>query len=1081
MGYLGYQKPQILGGKIYDGNKSLGTNGQVLSTNGSTGVSWATLGNGTLSLGVAGQGITFTGSSTFTANQTSNTSFTVTLNAQSTNTADALVIRDGLGDFAARNITATFFNGVVDRTNKLVISSTNTSSFQYITFVGSTSGNLVPYVDTNLTYNPSLNVLYAGTFSGNLSGNVTGTASQADTLKVTVNGNLNVNYSVPFISGGTYKTFEYDQSQFYYNPSTNTLYTTLNGNVTGNLTGEASRSEQQNVYGTSTNSNYLVTFSLGTGAQNIYCDNQTSGGTNLTYNPYTNTLLSQNINSTNIFATSISATGFSGPLTGNVTGIASKATQVYTVPSSNNQSYYLPFFSTSGSGAYVDLLYDTTSLSYNPSTNTLYVSNIYATTNGVHYGNVTGNVTGNASSASSVYINASVTYRDYYIPFTDDTTTGNKVLYNDSGNNLKYHPSLDRLTAGTFVGAHQGTVFITANSDNNYFYFPFVSGTSSDRTLYSDTGLSYNPSSNNMVIQGEVNASGGFIGNLSGTASIASRALTIDQNYTTAAVNYSVLFGDQNSGISKTVFVNNSKLYFNASTGRLTATEFAGDLIGNVTSSNTVYSSVTTINQQRYFAFHGPGTQDGIKNLEFNTNLYCNPSQSAIYATNFYGRATVANDADRSDTSYVTTATNSQVYYLAMVAGSGDQEIRRSDNLFFNPNTRRLDISNFGTLVCDTFEGDLSGNADTTTQPYVTQSNSNVNTYFVGQRTSGVSGYQDLYTYNTIYANLFTGSFYANTFYGSFVGNASTASQVNVTTTGAVQDFYINFTSGATNNNQIYADSGLRYDPGNDRIKIQKALVSSELVVGNVVHDTNNDISGVRYLTATEFRGDCTGNAATASKISLATFTNNNANAFIPFSNGDSGNQFLYTDNTFYYNSNSDRLYVTNITASTFTGNLTGNVTGNVTGNAGSANAVTFSEISTDATYYVAFSDVSSGQSDVNVNTTQLTFNPGLGNLVVGGTITTNSDRKLKTNIETLDGGLNKVLSMRGVRYLRKDTNETQIGVIAQEVEEVIPEVVYGDDVKSVSYGNIVAVLIEAIKEQNKRIDELEFILAGGR
>jgi hypothetical protein len=54
-----------------------------------------------------------------------------------------------------------------------------------------------------------------------------------------------------------------------------------------------------------------------------------------------------------------------------------------------------------------------------------------------------------------------------------------------------------------------------------------------------------------------------------------------------------------------------------------------------------------------------------------------------------------------------------------------------------------------------------------------------------------------------------------------------------------------------------------------------------------------------------------------------------------------------------------------------------------------------------------------------------------------------------------------------------KDSGEHQIGVIAQEVEKIIPEVVYGDEIKSVAYGNLVGLLIEAVKEQQKEIEEL--------
>jgi hypothetical protein len=93
------------------------------------------------------------------------------------------------------------------------------------------------------------------------------------------------------------------------------------------------------------------------------------------------------------------------------------------------------------------------------------------------------------------------------------------------------------------------------------------------------------------------------------------------------------------------------------------------------------------------------------------------------------------------------------------------------------------------------------------------------------------------------------------------------------------------------------------------------------------------------------------------------------------------------------------------------------------------------------------------------------------GNITASGEITANSDAKLKTNIKTIENALDKVLQLRGVEYDRVDRDGHQIGVIAQEIEKILPEVVYGDDTKSVAYGNITAVLIEAIKEQQKQID----------
>ena len=109
-------------------------------------------------------------------------------------------------------------------------------------------------------------------------------------------------------------------------------------------------------------------------------------------------------------------------------------------------------------------------------------------------------------------------------------------------------------------------------------------------------------------------------------------------------------------------------------------------------------------------------------------------------------------------------------------------------------------------------------------------------------------------------------------------------------------------------------------------------------------------------------------------------------------------------------------------------------------------------------------------------NDVQLTIN-GSG-ITSAGDVTAYSDKRVKENIITIDNALNKVLSLRGVTYNRIDSEDKsqKIGVIAQEIKEVLPQVVQEqeDGMLAVSYGNITAVLIEAIKEQQTQIEELK-------
>ena len=95
------------------------------------------------------------------------------------------------------------------------------------------------------------------------------------------------------------------------------------------------------------------------------------------------------------------------------------------------------------------------------------------------------------------------------------------------------------------------------------------------------------------------------------------------------------------------------------------------------------------------------------------------------------------------------------------------------------------------------------------------------------------------------------------------------------------------------------------------------------------------------------------------------------------------------------------------------------------------------------------------------------------GSFTATGDVTAYSDERLKRNIETINKPLDIVNALRGVKFEKDGRHST--GVIAQEVEKVLPEVVHTDaeGMKSVAYGNVVGVLIEAIKEQQKQIDWL--------
>lgn len=129
------------------------------------------------------------------------------------------------------------------------------------------------------------------------------------------------------------------------------------------------------------------------------------------------------------------------------------------------------------------------------------------------------------------------------------------------------------------------------------------------------------------------------------------------------------------------------------------------------------------------------------------------------------------------------------------------------------------------------------------------------------------------------------------------------------------------------------------------------------------------------------------------------------------------------------------------------------------------------------------------GSADITIaDNTKLPKSGGTinGNLTVTGAIVSNgevtaySDRRLKTDITKITNALKKVNQINGYTFTMLGTGQRQAGVIAQEIEKVLPEVVVKNEDNgylTVMYGHIVALLIEAVKEMSKEIEDLK----GGR
>jgi len=147
----------------------------------------------------------------------------------------------------------------------------------------------------------------------------------------------------------------------------------------------------------------------------------------------------------------------------------------------------------------------------------------------------------------------------------------------------------------------------------------------------------------------------------------------------------------------------------------------------------------------------------------------------------------------------------------------------------------------------------------------------------------------------------------------------------------------------------------------------------------------------------------------------------------------------------------------------------------NVSFSAGSATAPSMHFIGDSQTGF--FSPGAGQITFVSVGSSILNINPS--GINVTGVVTATdfnslSDANYKENVATVDSALSKVDQLRGVKFDWRESGLPSYGVIAQELQEVLPELVHGNDPKTVNYNGIVGVLIEAIKELKAEVEELK-------
>jgi hypothetical protein len=143
-------------------------------------------------------------------------------------------------------------------------------------------------------------------------------------------------------------------------------------------------------------------------------------------------------------------------------------------------------------------------------------------------------------------------------------------------------------------------------------------------------------------------------------------------------------------------------------------------------------------------------------------------------------------------------------------------------------------------------------------------------------------------------------------------------------------------------------------------------------------------------------------------------------------------------------------------------------------GGSNSSNIQIFDTSTANASFYPTFVSITSGNiTSANISSTKLYFNPNTGTL--NSTVFNSlSDISFKKDIRIIDDSLNTIRQIDGVSFKWKDTDKISYGVIAQELEKILPNLVDGPISKSVNYSGLIAFLINAVKELDQRVSKLE-------
>ncbi|MFW6449959.1 MAG: tail fiber domain-containing protein [Nanoarchaeota archaeon] len=243
----------------------------------------------------------------------------------------------------------------------------------------------------------------------------------------------------------------------------------------------------------------------------------------------------------------------------------------------------------------------------------------------------------------------------------------------------------------------------------------------------------------------------------------------------------------------------------------------------------------------------------------------------------------------------------------------------------------------------------------------------------------------------------------------------------------------------------IDASENLESSDGTSEVRNTLDMDGNNILNGNVCPDGNCDVNNYETFTSS---GIGTSNIYSGSggEVDFQDQANFNANTVRGLRNvyGDTGNDIIFRDTP----QSRDGLYIRD------------------------GIAYFNEEVHTDVIQDRGPGDTIRFNSHINMNGNDIEN----ADEIRANTFIYSSDKRLKQDITSIDNALEKLQNIDGVNFKWKESGEESIGLVAQNVETEFPELVKTDDegMKSVEYAQMVGVLTEAVKEQQKEIDELK-------